>query len=109
MGKPESFSKKGLGGFASKDRRVARTNLPSGPGPGKYALPNLLQSKADFNKANTSNFHQPIAQSHSRQEVLPSPTAYNVRLYAVCLSAAVILSIQIYSPHLILSSFLFPF
>ena len=79
-GKPESFSKKGYGGFVSKDRRVARTQVPSGPGPGKYGLPSMLQKKSDFNKANTGNFHQPIAQSHNKHEVLPAPTTYNVSI-----------------------------
>lgn len=77
-GKPESTSKKGYGGFVSKDRRVARTQVPSGPGAGKYGLPSLLQKRTDFNKANTGNFHQPIAQSHNKQEVLPAPGSYDV-------------------------------
>lgn len=77
-GKPESSSKKGYGGFVSKNRRLAKTQVPSGPGAGKYQLPNVFQSKSDFNKANTGNFHQPIAQPHGKHPVLPSPTSYEV-------------------------------
>jgi len=52
--------------------------VASGPGAGKYAMPSLLQSKSDFNRGNTSTFHQPIAQSHNKQHILPGPTDYEV-------------------------------
>lgn len=78
-----SYSKKGYGGFVSKDRRVARLVVPSGPGAGKYTLPSAIQSRNDFNRKNTANFHQPIAQHVDKLDSIPGPDSYNVRLLLI--------------------------
>lgn len=50
-----------------------------GPGAGLYALPGLLSTRKDFNKAaSTSSFHQPIAQPSENVDLIPAPNEYNV-------------------------------
>ncbi|ELU10374.1 hypothetical protein CAPTEDRAFT_164999 [Capitella teleta] len=75
-----SYSKRGTGGFASKSRRLAKHQIAAGPGPGLYGLPGLLASKADHNKAGTSNFHKPIAipKENLYCTDVPAPNVYDV-------------------------------
>ncbi|XP_052774766.1 O(6)-methylguanine-induced apoptosis 2-like isoform X1 [Mya arenaria] len=76
-----SFSKKGSGGFASKTKRQTRYLMSNAPGPGIYALPSLLSTQKDFNKAgSTSNFHRPIAVplDNDPRQIRPAPNAYDV-------------------------------
>ena len=55
--------------------------MSNAPGPGIYALPNLLTTQKDFNKSGvTGNFHKPIAvrvEDDPKYEK-PAPNTYNV-------------------------------
>ncbi|CAH1253447.1 STPG1 [Branchiostoma lanceolatum] len=73
-----SLSKKGTGGFASKSKRKQSHTVPAGPGP-VYALPSLLRTQGDFNKAGcTGSFHRPIAVSTEKPDYKPAPNTYTV-------------------------------
>lgn len=77
-----SFSKKGTGGFASKDRRIMKQKFVESPGPGAYGLPTFMESRnmKSFNKATaTSAFHKPIAQKRDDVgKTGPGPNSYDV-------------------------------
>jgi len=77
-----SYSKKGTGGFASKDRRITKHSSTCSPGSGAYALPGFVETQRDFNRAgNTSNFHRPIAQpveDQRKKKATPAPNQYQV-------------------------------
>lgn len=75
-----SYSKKGTGGFASKDRRIVKHQSTCSPGPGAYGLPNMLVTKQDYNKAIcTSVFHQPIAVNTTDwKSSNPAPNQYDI-------------------------------
>lgn len=73
-----SVSRKGMGGMAVKDRRIARPPPSTGPGAAAYGLPSMLQSRQDFNKSRTTGpFHLPIAKKLERRG-FPAPNEYNV-------------------------------
>ncbi|CAK8686856.1 unnamed protein product [Clavelina lepadiformis] len=78
-----SFSSRGTGSFASKSRRSK--SIPTGalPGAGSYNLPSLLTTRKDFNQANSSSFHHPIAQKTDHilitPQRAPAPNRYNVQ------------------------------
>ena len=77
-GMSPSFSKKGTGGFASKDRRILKNVTAAGPGAGVYALPSLLTTRKEYNKAAcTSVFHKPIAQVTDKNCDKPAPNQYD--------------------------------
>lgn len=75
-----SFSKKGTGGFASKDRRISKHSSTHSPGSAAYGLPGFVEQRHDFNKANTtSNFHTPIAQNvDHKKKGTPAPNHYEI-------------------------------
>ncbi|XP_077991307.1 O(6)-methylguanine-induced apoptosis 2-like [Glandiceps talaboti] len=76
-----SLSKKGMGvGFVSKVPRARRQKRTIGPGPAKYGLPSVLQSKSDFNKATTTScFSLPLATNPRDNKIKqPAPNTYNV-------------------------------
>lgn len=74
-----SFSKRGTGGFASKDRRMQKQQYGYSPGPGVYDLPSQLVSQRDHNKAGTTSaFHKPIAQNKTLSAGNPAPNEYRV-------------------------------
>ena len=55
--------------------------MSNAPGPGIYALPNLLTTQKDFNKSGTTgNFHKPIAvrMEDDPKYHKPAPNAYDV-------------------------------
>ncbi|KAK2189339.1 hypothetical protein NP493_109g07042 [Ridgeia piscesae] len=71
-------SRKGMGGLAVKDRRIARPPASTGPGAAAYGLPSMLQSRQDFNRAQASGpFHLPIAKKLERRG-FPAPNEYDV-------------------------------
>ena len=75
-----SFSKKGTGGFASKDKRIMKQKYVDSPGPGVYALPSFVDNKKDFNKATTTSaFHRPIAMKKENVQIGPAPNSYDVQ------------------------------
>lgn len=80
QGHSPSYSKKGTGGFASKDRRITKHASSCSPGAGAYGLPTFMAEKKDFNQAgNTSIFHKPIAQAiDESKKSTPAPNQYNV-------------------------------
>ena len=58
--------------------------MSNAPGPGIYALPSLLSTKADFNKSGaTANFQKPIAIATEieQKHVKPAPNAYDVSVH----------------------------
>jgi len=74
-----SFSKKGLGGFVSKVRRLPVSKECS-VGPAQYN-PQIDSSPHDFNKAKcTSNFHLPIAMKRddAKKFQTPAPNQYHL-------------------------------
>ncbi|XP_070556877.1 O(6)-methylguanine-induced apoptosis 2-like [Ptychodera flava] len=76
-----SLSKKGMGvGFVSKASRTKRYRGSVGPGPAKYALPSVLQSKSDFNKGSaSSSFSRPLATNVRESKIKqPAPNTYSV-------------------------------
>ncbi|XP_002124181.2 O(6)-methylguanine-induced apoptosis 2-like [Ciona intestinalis] len=81
--KSTSFSRKGTGSFASKTLRTRKSMLGVTPGAGSYNLPSLLSTRKEFNRANTSSFHQPIAIKTDHILVgpprAPAPNQYNVQ------------------------------
>lgn len=74
-----SFSSKGTGGFPSKVSRVSRIRAVYTPAPNSYNIQGSLFSKKDFNKCNSSVFHQPIATKvEDIKHKTPAPNQYNV-------------------------------
>lgn len=58
--------------------------MSNAPGPGIYALPNLLTTQNDFNKSgNTANFRKPIAVpiENDPKHQKPAPNSYDVSAY----------------------------
>ncbi|XP_059176190.1 O(6)-methylguanine-induced apoptosis 2-like [Physella acuta] len=79
-----SFSKKGTGSFASKSKRQLSFALPSGPGPGIYALPSLLSTRKNFNRCKVERLFQlPIAQTVQKSDGVPAPNSYEVLKYSM--------------------------
>lgn len=73
-----SFSKRGTGGFASKDRRTRKLEITCSPGAAAYGLPSILSTRNDYNNANsTSSFHRPIAVKRQTKSG-PAPNEYQV-------------------------------
>ena len=73
-GKP-SWSKKGLGSFASSTKRFkARQHGSTAVGPGSY---NHSKPSTDFNRAVTSSFHMPICAGKKEEMEGPPPNQYN--------------------------------
>ena len=66
--------------FLFKDNRILKYQGSIGPGPLGYALPSMLASRKDFNKASaTSTFHKPIATIiEDKTFKTPAPNTYNV-------------------------------
>lgn len=88
-----SYSKKGTGTFASKTKHRTLQNLNPTPGAGSYDVPSYLLSRKDFNKANSSSFHLPIAVTKdnmmiSRSEA-PAPNVYMVKDYSSAKNTAI--------------------
>lgn len=77
-----SYSKKGTGSFASKTKRSVRGHGSGNPGAGTYNLPSLLTTRKEFNQANSSSFHTPIALKTDDflvgRERAPAPNNYQV-------------------------------
>jgi hypothetical protein len=70
--------------FIFQSKRGVKYFMTSAPGPGVYALPNLLVTRKDFNKSDTtSNFKKPIAQQIERVEKAPGPNQYDVCHYLI--------------------------
>nr|CAB3266661.1 O(6)-methylguanine-induced apoptosis 2-like [Phallusia mammillata] len=85
--KSTSFSKKGTGSFASKTYRAMKSQQSRTPGAGSYNLPSLLSTRKEFNRANSSSFHLPIALTTQDTMVgpvrAPAPNQYNVQKFNV--------------------------
>ncbi|KAM4795765.1 O(6)-methylguanine-induced apoptosis 2 [Rhinophrynus dorsalis] len=76
-----SLSKKGTGGFPSKVPRRPYCKITRCPAPNAYHMQDTLFSKKDFNKSNSSMFHQPIAiRTDDTKNKLPAPNQYNASL-----------------------------
>ncbi|XP_064625149.1 O(6)-methylguanine-induced apoptosis 2-like [Lineus longissimus] len=74
-----SLSKKGTGGFASKDRRLTKQGMSCSPGAGSYQVPLAILARKDFNRAKTTSvFHQPIAHKVEKTDGVPAPNSYEV-------------------------------
>ncbi|XP_074642799.1 O(6)-methylguanine-induced apoptosis 2-like [Tubulanus polymorphus] len=87
--KSASYSKKGTGGFASKDKRITKHDPGCSPGAGSYNVALTLLSRKDFNKAPaTRSFHMPIANPTEKLNGVPAPNQYSVldQLQRVCKS-----------------------
>jgi len=77
-----SFSKKGTGSFASKSKRQSRFFTAMAPGPGTYALPELLSTRKNFNKSQVERLFQlPIAHPTEKTDPVPAPNSYEVLKY----------------------------
>lgn len=74
-----SWSKKGLGSFASSTKRFAKPRASNNVGPGSYSYSN---PNTDFNRAVTSAFHKPICVSKRDELSGPPPNQYNPVLQA---------------------------
>lgn len=64
------------------------------PGAGTYEMPSYLHPRKDFNKANSSSFHLPIAvhKGHMMmsKSAAPPPNLYKVEIFSVCISSQAI-------------------
>ena len=69
-----SWSKKGLGSFASSTKRFKQRRSEIGVGPGSY---DHSSPKTDFNRAVTSAFHKPICMEKRQEFTGPPPNQYN--------------------------------
>lgn len=70
-----SWSKKGLGSFASSTKRFQASKSGSvAVGPGSY---DYKRPSSDFNRSATSAFHKPISVGKRPQELGPPPNQYN--------------------------------
>jgi len=72
-----SWSKKGLGSFASSTKRFHVTHPDVLVGPGSYTM-NVPQS--DFNRSATSSFHKPISVGKRPEDLGPPPNRYDPSL-----------------------------
>eukprot|EP00731_Ephydatia_muelleri_P031534 Em0023g41a len=74
-----SFSKRGIGGFASKTKRFPCESRTS-PGPGVYN-PQPMKNQQDFNRAGvSSNFQIPLVLGKKTVHSSPAPNTYNVTM-----------------------------
>ncbi|XP_075709324.1 O(6)-methylguanine-induced apoptosis 2 [Rhinoderma darwinii] len=77
-----SLSTKGTGGFPSRVSRSSRIRAVRTPAPNSYYIPGSLFSKKDFNKSNSSMFHQPIAiKMEDTKHQTPAPNHYDVSIH----------------------------
>ncbi|KAG9492742.1 hypothetical protein GDO78_000961 [Eleutherodactylus coqui] len=77
-----SFSSKGTGGFPSKVPRISCIRPVRNPAPNSYYIKGSLFSKKDFNKSNSSMFHQPIAlKVEDTKHKTPAPNQYNASIH----------------------------
>ncbi|KAM8977352.1 O(6)-methylguanine-induced apoptosis 2 [Pelodytes ibericus] len=76
-----SLSKKGTGGFPTKASRNSFFKIERTPAPNAYNIQNVLFSKKDFNKSNSSMFHQPIAiRVEDTKNKTPAPNQYDASI-----------------------------
>ncbi|XP_067862664.1 O(6)-methylguanine-induced apoptosis 2 [Heptranchias perlo] len=74
-----SFSKRGMGGLASKASRLERRKTIQTPGANAYNIPSPFLSKVDYHMGNSSMFEQPIAMKvDDPKNWTPGPNEYNV-------------------------------
>ncbi|XP_067867040.1 O(6)-methylguanine-induced apoptosis 2 isoform X2 [Heterodontus francisci] len=74
-----SFSKRGMGGLASKARRLERKKNSQTPGANAYNIPSPFLSKADYHIGNSSMFQPPIAMKvDDPKRWTPGPNEYNI-------------------------------
>ncbi|XP_044144039.1 O(6)-methylguanine-induced apoptosis 2 [Bufo gargarizans] len=77
-----SLSSKGTGGFPSRVSRNSRVRAARSPAPNSYYVQGSLLSKKDFNKSNSSMFHQPVAlKVEDTKQKTPAPNQYDVSLH----------------------------
>ncbi|XP_040193111.1 O(6)-methylguanine-induced apoptosis 2 [Rana temporaria] len=76
-----SLSAKGTGGFPSKAPRSTFFRVSRTPAPNSYYIKDALFAKQDFNKSNSSVFHQPIAiKVEDTKLQTPAPNQYNASI-----------------------------
>lgn len=74
-----SFSKRGMGGLASKAPRTERRRAIHTPGANAYSIPSTILSKMDYHLGNSSMFHPPIAMKvDSSKNRTPGPSEYDI-------------------------------
>ena len=81
-----SWSKKGLGSFASSTKRFNARHRGTVVGPGSYEH---SAPSSDFNRAVTSSFHKPICTGKKEDIVGPPPNQYNPAPLAKTVPSAV--------------------
>ncbi|XP_072275345.1 O(6)-methylguanine-induced apoptosis 2 [Pyxicephalus adspersus] len=76
-----SLSAKGTGGFPSKVPRSSSVRVSRSPAPNAYYVKDALFAKQNFNKSNSSMFHQPIATKvEDVKHQTPAPNQYNASI-----------------------------
>ncbi|XP_018424698.1 PREDICTED: O(6)-methylguanine-induced apoptosis 2 [Nanorana parkeri] len=76
-----SLSTKGTGSFPSQVRRSSFSKVSRTPAPNSYNIKGDLFAKQDFNKSNSSMFHQPIATNvEDIKYQTPPPNQYNASI-----------------------------
>ncbi|XP_078279301.1 O(6)-methylguanine-induced apoptosis 2 isoform X1 [Rhinoraja longicauda] len=74
-----SFSKRGMGGLASKVPRTGRRSAVHTPGANAYSIPSTMLSKMDYHLGNSSMFYPPLVMKvDSNKNRTPGPSEYNV-------------------------------
>ncbi|XP_051892690.1 O(6)-methylguanine-induced apoptosis 2 [Pristis pectinata] len=74
-----SFSKRGMGGLASKVPRVERRKIIQSPGANAYNVPSTILTKMDYHLGNSSMFQPPIAMKvDGNKNRTPGPNEYNI-------------------------------
>ncbi|XP_062889855.1 O(6)-methylguanine-induced apoptosis 2 [Mobula hypostoma] len=74
-----SFSKRGMGGLASKVPREQRKKFIHTPGANAYNIPSTILTKADYHFGNSSMFQPPIAvKLDNDKDRTPAPNEYNI-------------------------------
>ena len=69
--------------YCLQTKRAVRSHGSAYPGAGAYNLPSLLTTRKEFNQANSSSFHTPIALKTTDdflvgRERAPAPNNYQV-------------------------------
>ncbi|KAM4701587.1 O(6)-methylguanine-induced apoptosis 2 [Discoglossus pictus] len=76
-----SLSKKGTGGFPSKVHRSTFDKIACTPAPNTYYMQDVLLSRKDFSKNNSSMFQQPIVTAVTDvKNINPAPNQYDASI-----------------------------
>ncbi|XP_069751753.1 O(6)-methylguanine-induced apoptosis 2 isoform X2 [Narcine bancroftii] len=74
-----SFSKRGMGGLASKAPRVEQRKFIQTPGANTYNIPSTILTKVDHHLGNSSMFQPPIAMKvDGNKNKTPGPNEYDI-------------------------------